>query len=85
MAVVVPLNPTTVDQYYILASSVVFLYDFALTVPQEIKFLWNSKFKLVNGLVMALRYITVLGYIPVLLLAFMPSTGDTLEIMVRII
>ncbi|KLO16173.1 hypothetical protein SCHPADRAFT_938080 [Schizopora paradoxa] len=69
-------DQSTVDQYYILASSVVFLYDFALTMPQEIEFLWSSKLKLVNVLVIALRYITVLGCIPVLMLTFVPETAD---------
>ncbi len=49
---------------------VVFYYDFALTMPQEIKHVWSSKLKLINVLVIALRYITALGYIPVLVLTF---------------
>ncbi|KLO16166.1 hypothetical protein SCHPADRAFT_938076 [Schizopora paradoxa] len=69
---------TTVDQYYILASAVVFLYDFSLTIPQEIMFLWTSKPKLANVLVLSLRYLTALGYIPVLLLIFAPSTRDAM-------
>ncbi len=51
--------------------AVVFYYDFALTMPQEIKYIWSSKWTLMNLLVITLRYITVLGYsIPVFLLTF---------------
>lgn len=59
-------------QYYILASSVAFYYDFALTMAQEIKHVWSSKLKLVNVLIIALRYITAFGYIPILVLTFTP-------------
>ncbi len=62
---------------------VVFYYDFALTMPQEIKHIWSSKLKLVNMLVIALRYITALGYIPVLVLTFAPvinsGSGETVS------
>ncbi len=62
---------------------VVFYYDFALTMPQEVKHIWSSKFKLVNVLVIALRYITALDYIPVLVLTFVPvissGTGETVS------
>ncbi|KLO16168.1 hypothetical protein SCHPADRAFT_938078 [Schizopora paradoxa] len=61
-----------VNQYYILASSAVFYYDFILTLPQEFKNLWTSKLKAVNVIVIALRYITALGYVLVLMLAFAP-------------
>ncbi|KLO16165.1 hypothetical protein SCHPADRAFT_901697 [Schizopora paradoxa] len=81
---------TNVDQYYILASSAVFLYDFAITFPQEIEYLWSSKLKLVNVLVIALRYLTALGYVPVLVLTFAPiinarwqlSVGTTVTFLV---
>lgn len=70
-----------VTVYYILASSVVFYYDFALTMPQEIKHIWSSKLKVVNVLIIALRYITALGYVPVLVVTFVPvinsGTGET--------
>ncbi|KLO16169.1 hypothetical protein SCHPADRAFT_938079 [Schizopora paradoxa] len=59
-------DPTTVDQFYILASSTVFLYDMALTMPQEIQYLWSFKLKPVNVLLLALRYVTALGFVPVL-------------------
>ncbi len=42
-------------------------YDFILTMPQEIKHIWSSKFNLVNVLVIALRYITAFGYVPSLM------------------
>ncbi|KLO16185.1 hypothetical protein SCHPADRAFT_938091 [Schizopora paradoxa] len=58
-----------VNQYYILACSVVFYYDFFLTLPQEFKYLWPCKLKPVNMLVIALRYITAFGYIPTLVLS----------------
>jgi len=76
----VPLEEHTmsndVSTYYILASSVVFWYDFVLTMPQEIKYIWSSKLNLMNSPVIVLRYITVLGYIPVFLLAFVPVTNS---------
>ncbi len=62
---------------------VVFYYDFALTMPQEIKYIWSSKLTLINVLVIALRYFTVFGYIPVLVLTFVPAistgTGETVS------
>ncbi len=62
---------------------VVFYYDFALTMPQEVKHIWSSKLKLMNVLVIALRYITAFGYIPVLMLTFEPEissrTGETVS------
>jgi len=65
-----------VSTYYILVSSVVFYYDFALTMPQEIKYIWSSKRNLMNSLVITLRYITALGYgIPVFLMTFVPVTS----------
>ncbi len=63
---------------------VLFYYDFALTMPQEVKYIWSTKMTLVNLLVIALRYITALGYIPVLVLTFLQtlssSTGNTVSI-----
>ncbi len=59
--------------------TVVFYYDFALTMPQEIKHIWSSKLKIVNVLVIALRYITAIGYIPVLVLTFAPLTSSGSE------
>ncbi len=62
---------------------VIFYYDFALTMPQEIKHIWSSKFKLVNVLVIALRYVTVFGYIPELVLTFVSvinfGSGETVS------
>jgi len=68
----------SVDQNYDLASSVLFYYDFALTIHQEIKYIWASKspFRLVNLLVIAMRYITFFGYIPVLILTFASAKVD---------
>ncbi|KLO04809.1 hypothetical protein SCHPADRAFT_947425 [Schizopora paradoxa] len=69
---------TNVDQYYIMASSAFFFYDFALTIPQEVKHMWSTKLSLVNVLVIGLRYLTVLGFIPVIVFAFAPflDVGD---------
>jgi len=58
------------NQYYILASTAIFYYDFALTFPQEIKHVWSSKFSLVNMLLLAQRYNTAIGYAPILWLTF---------------
>jgi len=65
-----------VNQYYLLACSVIFYYDFILTLPQEIKHIWSSKFNKVNLLVIALRYTTAIGYIPVLVLTFAPTFAE---------
>jgi len=65
-------------RYYILASSVVLYYDFALTLPQEIKHIWFSKFSLMNVLLIALRYITAIGYTSALWLAFWPVPKEGL-------
>lgn len=61
------------NQYYLLASSVVFYYDFSLTISQEIQHIWSTNFTFVNVLIMALRYITAFGYIPTLVLTFSPA------------
>ncbi len=55
---------------------VIFYYDFILTLPQEIKHIWSSKFNKVNLLVIALRYTTAIGYIPVLVLTFAPTFAE---------
>ncbi|KLO16164.1 hypothetical protein SCHPADRAFT_223269 [Schizopora paradoxa] len=55
-----------ISEYYVLASSVIFYYDFTLTMAQEIKYLWSSKPRLVNVLVLLLRYISALDYIIVI-------------------
>ncbi len=92
-------SSTSVDQYYLLASSgatncfrictpliticirmaVVLYYDFVITIPQEIRYIWSSKLKLMNVLIVMLRYVTVLGYVIVLVTAFAPAivTGTT--------
>ncbi|KLO16161.1 hypothetical protein SCHPADRAFT_223084 [Schizopora paradoxa] len=69
---------TNVDQYYIMASSAFFFYDFALTIPQEVKHIWFTKLSIVNVLVIGLRYLTVLGFIPAIVIAFTPfiDVGD---------
>ncbi|KLO16183.1 hypothetical protein SCHPADRAFT_224753 [Schizopora paradoxa] len=70
----------TVTQSYILASSVVLFYDFILTIPQEVKCIWSRKLKLVDVLVLALRYTAVFGYIPALVMAFaVPFHGSEHE------
>ncbi len=51
---------------------VTFYYDFILTIPQEIKHIWSAKFKSVNVLIIALRYISAIGYIPILTFTFAP-------------
>jgi len=66
-------SSTSVDQYYLLASSVVLYYDFIITIPQEIRYIWSSKLKLMNVLIVMLRYVTVLGYVIVLVTAFAPA------------
>jgi len=67
------MSDALANQYYIMASSVVFYYDFVLTFPQEVKHIWGPKFTSVNVLLIALRYTTAFGYIPVLLLIFAPA------------
>ncbi|KLO16182.1 hypothetical protein SCHPADRAFT_224874 [Schizopora paradoxa] len=62
-----------ISQYYLLISSVIFYYDFILTMPREIKHVWSSKLNAVNLLVIALRYITAFEYIPIFVIAFAPS------------
>jgi len=66
-----------------IGRKVVFYYDLALTMPQETKHIWSSKLKVVNVLIIALRYITVLGYVPVLVVTFVPvinsGTGETVS------
>ncbi len=59
-------------------TTVLFYYDFALTIHQEIKYIWASKspFRLVNLLVIAMRYITFFGYIPGCILTFASATVD---------
>jgi len=76
-----PVAGDSSNQYYILVSSAVFYYDFILTMPQEIKHIWSSKAKLnlVNVLVIALRYITAFGYVPVLMLALSPADAFSTE------
>jgi len=69
-------GPSLANQYYLLASSVIFYYDFILTIPQEIKHFWSSKFNKVNVLVIALRYTTAIGYIPVLVLTLAPTFAE---------
>ncbi|KLO08480.1 hypothetical protein SCHPADRAFT_607323 [Schizopora paradoxa] len=66
---------TAIDQYYIIASSAFFYYDFALTLRQEIKYIWSSKPTFINFLVIALRYLTVLSFIPAIALAVAPLFG----------
>ncbi len=51
---------------------VVFYYDFVLTMPQEIRHIWSSTFKVVNVLIIAMRYITAFGYIAILVFTFLP-------------
>lgn len=53
----------------------VFYYDFVLTIPEEVKYLWCSRFKIINLLVIALRYISAVGYIAVLMASFPPSAS----------
>lgn len=62
-----------IETSFLFKSTVVFYYDFFLTLSQEIIHLWSFKLKLVNVLVIALRYITLFGYIPVLVLIFAPE------------
>ncbi|KLO16167.1 hypothetical protein SCHPADRAFT_926684 [Schizopora paradoxa] len=79
-------SSTEVDLYYLLASSVLFCYDFLLTSPQEVRYLWSSKLNIVNVLVLALRYITLFGYVANLMLAFSHaidvSNGETYSLRV---
>lgn len=72
------------NQYYILASSVVFYYDFALTLPQEIKHIWSSKFSRINVLLIALRYITAIGYVPILWLTFSPAFQEDPSLCIKL-
>ncbi|KLO15140.1 hypothetical protein SCHPADRAFT_927413 [Schizopora paradoxa] len=65
--------PTRSNQYYLLASSVVFFYDYALTLPQEYKHVWSKGFSTINALLIGLRYISIIGYLPTVALGFSPS------------
>jgi len=65
-------------RYSILASSVALYYDFALTLPQEIKHIWFSKFSFMNVLLIALRYVTAIDYASTLWLAFWPVPKEDL-------
>jgi len=67
------LPDTRSNQYYLLASSVIFYYDFALTLSQEYKFVWLRKLSAVDILVLALRYLTAASYLLILVLAFAPG------------
>ncbi len=58
-----------------LGMIVLFYYDFALTLPQEIKHIWSSKLNVVNVLVISLRYITAFSYVPVLLVTFVDGVN----------
>jgi len=64
------------SQNYLLASSVIFYYKFILTLSQEYKYIWSRKFGIVNALIIALRYISAISYIPVLALAFETELDD---------
>jgi len=57
--------------------TVVFYYDFALTLPREIEHIWSSKLSLIKVLLVALRYNSVIGYASTIWLEFwsVPKEG----------
>jgi len=80
------ISDTRVNYYYLLASSVVFYYDYILTLPQEYKFLWTKKMNIVTLLILTLRYVTASSYLIIFALAFAPgiAVGDRCPRLARI-
>ncbi|KLO12410.1 hypothetical protein SCHPADRAFT_941242 [Schizopora paradoxa] len=62
-----------INQYYLLASSVAFYYDFISTLPQEYEHVWSKPKGSINALILLLRYTAVVSYAAVLAFAFSPG------------
>ncbi|KLO12431.1 hypothetical protein SCHPADRAFT_941253 [Schizopora paradoxa] len=67
------IEDTRDNQNYIVASAVIFYYDFILTSAQEHKHVWSRPIGMINVLVISLRYTAVVSYAMVLALTFFPE------------
>ncbi|EJD03109.1 uncharacterized protein FOMMEDRAFT_28692 [Fomitiporia mediterranea MF3/22] len=63
-------------QYYCLAAIVILYYDFALTFRQEIQRIWKQKISIVSCIFVLNRYLTCLGYIPIVYFLFNSPDSD---------
>ena len=50
--------------------SALLYYDHFLTFPQEVERIWKAKWTFVNVLFLVNRYLTFLGYIPIVFFLF---------------
>ena len=55
------------------------LYDYVITLPLEIRYIWNDHFKLVGALYLLNRYTTLLGYIPYMVFQFDSPRNETVR------
>ncbi|EJD03495.1 uncharacterized protein FOMMEDRAFT_105557 [Fomitiporia mediterranea MF3/22] len=58
------------NYYLSLVAFTILYYDYALTLPDEVRFIWKKKTSLVTGLFYTNRYLSILGTIPIVLQSF---------------
>ncbi|EJD03110.1 uncharacterized protein FOMMEDRAFT_156482 [Fomitiporia mediterranea MF3/22] len=72
-------------QYYCLAAIVILYYDFVLTFHQEIQRIWKQKISIVSCIFVLNRYLTCLGYIPIVYFLFNSPTSDKAYVPSRVL
>ncbi|TDL23565.1 hypothetical protein BD410DRAFT_814517 [Rickenella mellea] len=64
-------------QYVCLASIMILYYDHVLTLPSEVKHIWQQKFSLVSLIFVLNRYLAFFGYVPIMFFFFNSPLDDT--------
>lgn len=54
------INANRISSYFIVASSVGFIYDWALTFEQEVELIWRQRWSLMTVLYLSVRYCGIL-------------------------
>ena len=60
------LSEMTETGYSLSAHAALLYYDFILTLPGEVHYIWRRSFSVVSLLFLINRYLSLLGYIPVI-------------------
>jgi hypothetical protein len=70
------INASLIGSYFVVAGSVAVMYDWALTLGQEVELIWRQRWSLMTFLYLSVRYAGI-GYAAVYMLDSVPTISMT--------
>ncbi|KAG0700265.1 hypothetical protein DFH29DRAFT_1080753 [Suillus ampliporus] len=79
------INSSLISSYFVVASSVVMIYDWALTSGQEVELVWRQRWSLMTALYLSVRYVGIIFVVINILCRMMYVALDWMSVTVNAI